>query len=169
MPIVSSQITGQINKPEGRRKLLMQATDQVGVIRSHRPIVLGGNDDAATLAAWVVELDAALPDLEANAEVERAKRGDGVYSPDHQTEAEFDRKTLAGLMQIIDSLEFVSTLQWFRDFEVRGGPNRNARVNYLGVPTAEYVEVETRYNQITGLEAGLEADATRVWGEGNWQ
>ena len=71
-------------------------------------------------------------------------------------------------MQLVDSLEFASTLQWFRDFEIRGGANTNARANYLGVSSQEYGLVADRYNQITGVKSGLESDAARVWDEGIW-
>jgi len=168
MPIVSSQIVGQINKPQGRRKLLMQATDQTGKIWECRPNVPEANDDAATLAAWVVDLDLALPDYEAQAEAGRAKNGQ-QQDAQHQTQADLDRKTINELMQIEDSLDFSASLQWFRDFEIRAGANTNARVNYLGVPKSEYDLVAARYNQITGVKSGLEADAARVWEyEGVW-
>lgn len=145
----------------------MQATDQTGKIWERRPNVPPENDDAATLAAWVVELDAALPDYEAQEEAGRAGRGQ-QQAAQHQTQAELDKATLNLLMQIVDSLEFSNTLQWFRDFEVRGGASANARATYLGVLKAEYDLVAARYNQITGVKSGLEADAARVWEEGFW-
>ncbi len=162
MPIVSSQITGQINKPGGRRKLLMQATDHTGKIWERRPNAPADNDDDATLAAWVVELGADLPNLEAQAEAYRAKNG-RQQDAQHQPQADLDRKTINELMQIENSLEFAGSLQWFRDFETRAGANTNARANYLGVPKVEYDLVATRYNQITGVKDTLEADAARIW------
>jgi len=165
MPIVTSQIVSQINKPNGRRKLLMQATDQTGKIWEHRPNVPAGNDDAATLAAWVVDLDADLANLEAQAESSRALDSVGLPA-EHQTQAELDKATISLLMQIEDSLEFSQTLPWFRAFEQRGGANTNARANYLGVTSQEYGLVADRYNQITGVKSGLEADALRVWTKG---
>lgn len=163
MAIVSSRILTTVNKPNGR-KIMMQATDHVGAIYERRPNVPADNDDAATLAAWVVELDLTLPDLEAEAEVLRAQSGQ-QQDAQHQTQAELDRKTINLMMQIEDSLEFSRTLQWFRDFEVRGGTNNNARAGYLGMTTGDYSEVADRYNQITGVKSGLEADANRVWDE----
>jgi len=146
----------------------MQATDQTGKIWERRPNVPADNDDAATLAVWVVDLEANLPNLEAKEEAQRAKSGQ-QQDAQHQTQADLDRKTINELMQIEDSLEFSSTLQWFRDFEVRAGSNTNARATYLGVPKAEYDLVADRYNQITGIKSGLEADDARTWGlGGNW-
>ena len=165
MPIVTSQIVGQINKPNGRRKLLMQATDQTGKIWEHRPNVPAGNDDAATLAAWVVDLDADLANLEAQAESNRALDSEGSPA-EHQTQAELDKATISLLMQIEDSLEFSRTLPWFREFEIRGGNNAGGRANYLGVTSQQYGLVAARYNQITGVKSGLEADALRVWTQG---
>jgi len=140
----------------------MQATDQTGKIWEHRPNVPEANDDAATLAAWVVDLDADLPNLEAQAESQRAQNSLGLTA-EHQTQAELDKATISLLMQIQDSLEFSQTLQWFRDFEVRAGANTNARAAYLGVARADYGLVATRYNQITGIATGLANDAARVW------
>ena len=165
MPILSSQITGQINKPEGRRKLLMQATDQTGKIWERRPNVPADNDDAATLAAWVVELDADLPSFEAQSESQRAQNGVGLPA-EHQTQAELDKSTISLLMQIEDSLEFSNTLPWFREFEIRAGANNNARASYLGVSNTDYGLVADRYNQITGVKSGLDDDAARSWREG---
>lgn len=166
MPIVSSEITGHINKSNGR-KLLMQATDQVGAVYSQRPNVPANNIDADTLVAWVVSLDSDLPGIESQAEANRALTSEGLPAQ-HQTQAELDKATISLLMQIEDSLEFAQTLEWFRAFEPRGGPNTNARANYLGVSSQDYGLVATRYNQITGVKSGLEADALRVWQEVVW-
>jgi len=145
----------------------MQATDQTGKIWERRPNVPADNDDAATLAAWVVDLDADLPNLEAQAASQSARNNATVTPAEHQTPAELDKATISLLMQIVDSLEFSQTLPWFREFEPRGGANTNARASYLGVTSQQYGLVADRYNQITGVTSGLEADAARVWPIGN--
>ena len=165
MPVVTSEITGQIDKANGR-KLLMRAVDQTGKVWERRPNVPDANDDAATLAAWVVGLDADLPNLEAQAESQSARNKATVTPAAHQTVPELDKATISLLMQIDDSIEFSNTLPWFRTFEIRGGANNNARATYLGVTSGDYTLVADRFNQITGVKSGLDADALRVWGEG---
>ena len=157
MPIVSSQITGRNNKA-----VFMEAIDHIGETWKRRTEVPIGNDDNQTLTDWVVFLDGELANHETDAEAYRAKNNESNPAQ-YQTQPDLDRKTLAELMQIADALEFSTSLQWFRDFEVRAGANTNARAAYLGVPKAEYDLVATRYNQITGLVSGLNADAARVW------
>ena len=164
MPVVSSEITGQIDKANGR-KLLMRAVDQTGKVWERRPNVPDANDDAATLAAWVVELDADLPNLEAQTESQRARNSLGLPA-EHQTQAELDKATISLLMQIDDSLDFANTLLWFREFEVRAGANNNARASYLGVSNVNYGLVTDRYNQIEGIKAGLDGDEAKSWDEG---
>jgi len=171
MPIVSSQILNKINKdkdPSGRKVLLVLATDQTGFIWDGQIPAPPNADHNQLLADWVADLTLILPDNEAEQEEQRA-RNDESNSAQHQTQAELDRKVLSRLMQIIESLEFSTTLQWFRDFEVRAGSNANARATYLGVPKPEYDLVATRYNQITGVKSGLEADRLKVWnGSEGW-
>lgn len=162
MPIVSSRIKGTIQKPLGRRALLLEVTDQVGEIYLRKLNVPEDNDDALSLSEWSAETEIELPNYEARASARSAKSGE-LITPVHQTQPELDKSTISLLMQIEDSLEFSQSLQWFRDFEVRAGANNNARASYLGVSNADYGLVATRYNQITGLVDGLEADAARVW------
>jgi len=146
----------------------MQGTDQTGKVHESRPNVPADNDDVATLAAWVVQKDAQLPSDEVREEASRA-RNNKTEPAQHQPQADLYRGTLAELMQIEDALEFSESLLWFRAFEIEAGANTNARANYLGVPRAEYVLVESRFNQIQGVVTVLEADAERVWSdEGNW-
>ena len=167
MPIVSSKVAGQINKPGGRRKLIITHVDHLGKVWDDlRPILEAGDDDAVALAESAALLDADLGNREAQEEAFKARQDGLPYAALYQTEGNLDRKTLAILMQIKDALEFSKTLQWFRTFEVRAGANTNARANWLGVTSTEYGLVATRYNQITGLVDGLNADAGRVWPDG---
>lgn len=162
MPIVSSQIIKIIPRAKGAQSVFMRHIDQVGRAWDQMPTIDIGVDVNQELASFAVKLSNDLPNREAQEEAGRARNG--ISQPaQHQTQPELDKSTISLLMQIEDSLEFSQSLQWFRDFEVRAGANNNARASYLGVSNAEYGLVSTRYNQITGLVDGLEADAARVW------
>lgn len=162
MPIVSSQIIKRINKTDGSIGIYEEHTDHTERIHSYRYYPLETDDHDALLLANAARIESRLPDKEVVEEVERAKKGK-QQSAQHQTQAELDKRAIVELMQIEDSLEFSTTLQWFRDFEVRAGANANARATYLGVPKPEYDLVAARYNQIQGLVDGLKADAARAW------
>lgn len=140
----------------------MEAVDQAGRVWSRRPIVDAANNDTATLAAFVADLDANLASIEVKEETSRALKNESRPT-EHQTQSTLDRRVLAELMGIEDALIFSDSLPWFRAFEIRAGANTNARASYLGVPRSEYAEVETRYNQITGITSLLNDDVGRVW------
>jgi len=165
MPIVSSEIKKTVAKHNGNRAIYEQHTDHLGVVHPHRyqcPPV-GEFDEVAALAANALLEEAALPTDEALADAGRYKTGSAERAPDHQLQADYDRRVLRELMQEEDALAFANALTFFRSFEIRGGANAAQRASYLGVPKSEYDLVATRYNQITGVENVLNEDAARVW------
>ena len=166
MPIVSSAIRKAIPRNNGSKTVFMDFTDHLGKVWTESPTINAAGDENAQLAVFAARIEASLPDKEASAEQQNARASSVVTPAEYQSPAELDSKTLSLLMKIDDALEFSKTLPWFRAFEIRAGANTTARANYLGVARATYVLVETRYNQITGIASGLEADAGRVWEKG---
>jgi len=162
MPIVSSEIAKVFNRPGGDLKVHERHIDHLGGIWEYRYLCDATFDKDAALAENAARIEADIPQREAEAQVERSKKG-VTLTAEYQTQAELDRRTIVQLMQVSDSLTFGRSLQWFRDFEVRAGANANARANYLGVSSQEYSEVADRFNQITGVINSLEADQGRVW------
>lgn len=161
MPIVSSEIVGVINKPQGR-KLIIRGIDDKGREWIARPNVAIANDDQQTLQFWFENFESESRDTEQTETYLLALDGK-TKTAEYQSQPELDKSCIRLLMETRDSFLFSKGLQWFRDFETRAGANANSRANYLGVTSADYNLVATRFNQITGVKSGLEDDQARAW------
>jgi len=163
MPIVSSEIKKVVNKHNGNRAIYEQHIDHIGNAHAHRYQTDAVFDIDAALITNAVWVESTLPTKEIADDAGVYKTGGAEHTPDHQLQADYDRVMLRELMMEEDAQAFGNTLPFFRAFEVRAGSNANARANYLGVPKSEYDLVALRYNQITGLISGMDADRGRVW------
>lgn len=97
----------------------------------------------------------------------RLGRNPDKVPPDHQTQQEFDRRLLAELMQLDDANVLLICLDFWRAHIVptRSGNNVNARADALGVPRAEYAEVDARFNDMIGVEGGINNVKNQTWGD----
>jgi len=168
MTIVSSQLVEVVSVPNSKRvQLTLQAIDNTSKVWTQYQNVSATSIYNDALVSWVSQLELDLLVYEVDEETQRAKVGDR-QAAQHQPQADLDRAVLNTLMQIEDSVEFLSTKSWFDDFESRIGPNATARANHLGVPKAEYDLVASRYSQIETVTVGVLADASQVWSAGVW-
>jgi len=111
-----------------------------------------------------IELDHALNEAdEAAALSMRRINPDKV--PEHQTQADFDRRVLGRIMLIDDAHAIYAAYPMFQAVEGRGGANANQRASYLGISSSEYGLIAVRFNNVPGVAWFLEDEKNQIWNE----
>jgi hypothetical protein len=80
---------------------------------------------------------------EAMREAARGNNPDKV-PPDHQTQAEFDRRVISALMQNTSIETTIAALPFWTAHQARSGNNNVQRAATLGVPVAEYADADSK-------------------------
>ena len=165
MPIVSSEIIE--DRPNGteRRNVTEAHTDNVGKIHNQRyscPTVWDVDQELIDHAA---QLDATLPTNESSEAAGGVEFNDPDVTPDYQTQADYDRRTLGFLMTETDSYILLQGLPFWQAVETRGGANANQRAAYLGVSRANYDLVSNRFGDVQGAANFLNDEKGQIWTE----
>jgi hypothetical protein len=133
-----------------------------------------GVDPVAWMAATrVPQLDATLVREEIEEAMREAARGNNPdkVPPDHQTQADFDRRLIAALMQDTSIETTIAALDFWTAHQARSGNNNVQRAATLGVPVAEYAEADSRFGVAQGIAGGVNTWASETWVEppsGSW-
>lgn len=172
MSIVSSEtIADAHTQIDGRRYITHYFTNHLGGVSKRGPKKIAGTDTETEYAAERTALEPQILEQLANKEIQQALSNiefDQNYdntNPQHQTQAEFDRRVLAQLMTIIDVHHFRNGLNFFQQIESRGGANANQRATYLGVSTVNYNLIADRYGDIQGAMFFIDNEKGQVWQE----
>lgn len=182
MAIISQVITQDDTQPNGERVLKYQYTFHTGQIHTVGPITISAAqaptfDANADMLARIPALEARFADNEigdAFAEVESNvdKRANGdtltdftTYKvpPDHSPQVDFDRKLLGMLMTVRDCETFREGYEFFLAQQARNGNNNVQRAANLGVPLSEYVLVDNRFDDVSGVLFFIDGDKGQVW------
>lgn len=167
MTIVSQQILRDAPQVDGRRYLAYEFTDHLGTATTLGPMLVPAAFDAdADLLAKIPSVEQQLADVEVNTAVNLTYQG---INPDkvaeHQAQSDFDRRVLGRMMLIGDAHAFYAAYPFFQAVEGRGGANTNARAAYLGLTRNEYLPVETRFNNVSGVAWFLADEKNQIWSE----
>jgi len=73
----------------------------------------------------------------------------------NDTQADYDRRSLGRAMLIADVDNFISYLVLFQAMESRGGANAGQRARYLGVSSANYNQMRSRFGIAVGIQGGV--------------
>ena len=83
----------------------------------------------------------------------------------NNTQADYDRRSLGRGMTILDVDDFISYLPLFQAMESRGGANASQRAAYLGVSTANYNQMDSRFGIAVGIQGGVATMNAEVFDE----
>ena len=121
----------------------------------------------------VPQLEAELARKEIIEAVSKAERGEDPdkVPPDHQTQADFDRRLIAELMQNTSIEATIASLSFWAAHQLRSGNNNGQRAATLGVPAAEYAEADSRFGVAQGIAGGVTTWKSETWSNppsGSW-
>ena len=135
------------------------------LVRKLLPI--GTDFDADALSMYPqIEAQLASAELsEAYNKVDNRQNPDKV-PPDHNTQVDFDRKVLGYIMTVQDPHQVNACLPFWQAVQPRNGANSTVRATNLGVPQAEYDQVEDRLNAYFGASTFLSNDLSAIWDQG---
>ncbi len=161
MPVTSSQWV----KSRGGLEFF-EFTDSTGTVHERR-VRLRNQTQAEFMADQTPVIDRTLWEGEIAQALRKAREGENPdkVPPDHQTQAEFDRRLLAELMQNRDIRTLHSAVPFWEAHQSRSGNNNNARSQTLGVPFAEYQDVADRMGDMQGVVGGVNNVFSKTWGD----
>lgn len=81
----------------------------------------------------------------------------------NDTQADYDRIALGQAMLILDVDQFISVLPLFQGMESRSGNNAVQRAATLGVSTANYNLMQSRFNVAVGIQGGVATMNSEAW------
>jgi hypothetical protein len=81
----------------------------------------------------------------------------------NDTQADYDRRALGKAMLISDVDEFISYQPLFQAMESRSGNNAVQRAATLGVSTANYTLMQSRFNDAVGIAGGVANMNSKLW------
>ena len=166
MSIVSHQIVSNSLQRAGRR-VVYEYTFHNGDTRELGPKILpDGVDIDADRGSLVSDIE----DQRALEEVMEAislawDRQNPDRIPDHQTQAEFDRRVLGQMMLVDDAHAVLAAYPMFQAVELRGGANANQRADYLGMDVATYNLIDDRFSNVNGVAWFLTDEKNQLWDE----
>lgn len=160
-------ITGKTYKGARGGLHYYEFADSAGRVRNEK----WKHQPATDPVLWMDERESALNGELALEEIQEAidRAEDGQnpdkVPPDHQTQADFDRRLLAALMQVDNISTLLAAMPFWTAFQAaaRSGNNNNARAAYLGVTFQEYQEVNGRMGAMQGIEGGANNVKARTW------
>lgn len=171
MSIVSSEtIADSHTQSDGTRYVTHYFTDHLGGVTKRGPHSVAGSDTETEYAVLRAGMEQSILNHLANQEIQaaiaRAEQGLSVDAiPDHQTQAEFDRRVLGRMMLIGDAHTFHNAYSFLQAVELRGGANANQRASYLSVSTADYNLIDTRFGNVNGVAWFLADEKNQIWSE----
>lgn len=171
MSIESSYTQADAHTQEdGRRYVTHYFTDHLGKVSKRGPIKIPGSDTETEYAAYRTAQEqtilAQLAEQEIQAAVSRAERGLTIDTvPNHQTQAEFDRRVLGRLMLIDNIYTFQNAAPFFLAVKNRGGNNNGQRANYLGITVADYNLIDARFTNAESASFFVSTDKNSIWDE----
>ena len=161
--ITTSRTTSDSIQASGKRRVSFEFEDHNG-----DTYLLSGLD-----IDQVVDVDALRLSKHAEIENDLAERevlkaiSDAIAgnNPDrtaeHQTQASFDRRFLGRSMQL-DAQPFYNCLPVYQRVLTQGN-NAGQRAAYLGVPTADFNLIDTRYTNVMGIAWFLNDEKQQTW------
>ena len=113
----------------------------------------------------VPQLETELARKEIEEAIARAEAGDNPDKapPDHQTQAELDRRLIAALMHNTSIETTIAALPFWTAHQARSGNNNVQRAATLGVPVEEYAEADSRFGVAQGIAGGVNTWASETW------
>jgi len=110
---------------------------------------------------WLAEneIGIALQDAENSLPIDRI--------PNHQTQAEFDRRLL-GYSMIVENIHtFRNLYQFYLDFQNHSGAGNNAgqRAAYLGISVGDYDLIQNKFDPMAGVLVMLDTQKSLRWNE----
>lgn len=90
---------------------------------------------------------------------------DDIQPEWNDTQADYDRRSLGKAMLINDAVDFFAYLPLFKAMETRSGANASQRAATLGVTSAEYNLMASRFNDVEGVAFFLTDAKDAVWTE----
>lgn len=167
MAIVTSEIVFDEPRGDGYRNVRYKYTFHTGEEIYHDQLLADGVDANADMLTRIPVIEEQRLRSEIDDQYRLVYSGDNPdkVPPDHQTQAEFDRRLLAKLMQERSTDALLAALPFWDAFQIRGGNNVNARADYLGVPRPEYDDVRFRFGDMKGVEGGVTNVNNQVWDE----
>ncbi len=170
MSIASSNTISDGIQAGGTQRITHYFTDHLGGVTRKGPKAAPGSwteteyaADRAALEQSVLDLLARREIREAISQAENGNNPDKV--PNHQTQAEFDRRLLGELMTVLDAHTFYAALPFFQAVESRGGANANQRASYLGIDRPTYDLIANRFGDVQGVAFFLDNAKGQVWEE----
>jgi hypothetical protein len=114
-------------------------TDHTARVFKERWRLKAGLLPADFIPIRVPQLESELARKEIEEAIARAEAGDNPdkVPPDHQTQAEFDRRVISALMQNTSIETSIAALPFWTAHQARSGNNNVQRAATLGVPTAK--------------------------------
>jgi len=159
MSIVSSYTQADTHlQADSRRYVTHYFTDHKGGVSKRGSMKVAGSDTETEYAVLRTSLEQSilnqLAEQEIQAALSRIESGLPVNVPDHQAQADFDRRVL-GRMMLLDSYPFYQGYTLYQ--RVRGEGNTTAqRATYLGITNDQWLEIETRFSTIEAWDIELE-------------
>ena len=139
-------------------------TDHIGGTTTINKLVANAFDTEADALSMYAQVEAQLADAEVGVAISAAELWNNPDKvPDHQTQADFDRRVLGRLMTFLDAHVFLAGLPFFQAVETRGGANAEQRAVYLGVDTTSYNLMDNRFGDVQGVAFFLNDDKNNVW------
>jgi hypothetical protein len=140
-------------------------TDHTARVFKERWRLKAGLLPADFIPIRVPQLESELARKEIEEAIGRAEAGDNPdkVPPDHQTQAEFDRRVISALMQNTSIETTIAALPFWTAHQARSGNNNVLRAATLGVPVAEYAEADSRFGVAQGIAGGVNTWASETW------
>ena len=164
MSIISHRTIDNSLQTSGRR-VVYEYTFHNGDIRTVGPrTVPDGTDLDADRASFVSQVEENRAIEEVQAAVDFAwQRQNPDQVPEHQLQADFDRRVLGIIMTTDDAHAVLAAYPMFQAVELRGGANANQRASYLGIDTATYNLINDRFNNVNGVSWFLTDEKNQLW------
>jgi hypothetical protein len=105
----------------------------------------------------------ALEEVAAAMKLAEAGQNPDKEPPDHQPQADFDRRLISALMQNTSIETTIAALPFWTAHQARSGNNNPQRAATLGVPVAEYAEADSRFGTAQGIAGGVNTWKSETW------
>lgn len=162
MSIISHELV--YSEPNGTRlDVRYRFIDHLGVEIFVNKLVAVGFDTEADMLALIPSIEKDQAEQEVTVSVSNTEIGISPdIVPDYQLQADFDRRALGQFMTL--NVEwFNQSYPLFLAMELRGGANAGQRADYLGISLATYSDIESRYNDLAGVQFFLEDTKQQQW------
>ena len=139
-------------------------TDHIGGETIVHKVVANDFDTEADALSMYSQIEQQLADNEIAEAIGGTEQGVNPEKvPDHQSQADYDRRVLGYMMTVEDAHSFLVAYPMFQAMEIRGGANAGQRATYLGVNGTEYGELDDRFGNVNGVSWFLADEKEQIW------